>query len=52
MSDNYSYHMVGHANTTSADNVECADCRNPLLIGFSDGMIYCPVCENYVFEVV
>jgi len=44
--------MVGHSRLNYADNVECADCRNPMLVGFSDGMIYCPVCENYVFEVV
>jgi len=47
-----SYPMEGHAKTKIADKVKCADCLNDILVGFADGMIYCPVCENYVYEVV
>lgn len=36
-----------------ADNRrKCADCRNPILISLSNGVIYCPICHNYVSEVV
>ena len=43
--------MVRHTNS-AWPNVDCADCGNAILVGFSDGMIYCPVCENYISGVI
>ena len=44
--------MVRRTNSAWFNWIDCADCGNPILVGFSDGMIYCPVCENYISGVI